>query len=448
MPFDVAVTKHYDKCAELLRPDAEPTDNGADNSTSNTPEKQTESSDEPASGETDKENTTDDSQQTKDTDDKKTASEDNSSNSQEKPTTSDEDNADHQEDKDGDGKDSKDSEGNERSDAGDEDKDTGDSADNGQNSDSCKTPRANEGKITDCVSEQPEDSSSTAQRDDEADPDGKPAEEGRQDGQGDPTKEEGVKDLETEGTAKNKGGNRTPGGGQKTKDDVVGTAGDSDECSKRGTDKKPQSDKSAAKRTPESTENRNRSNGKPTSPSRSSGDSGRRKGSAPSRTAHDAAGGDQSNEQRKDRRRIPTEAQPASDQNKENNQRLSQNSASKDGRRAENPPTKSGSESPPSQSSRKDAPPSTMKEKVRIFDMRRLTSRELEKTRRYQLQLGRTGGPLAGSTDRQLTRLLTEDFNEKAYPGYVIDSGRVNDLDSLKTHLEGKISTIERQNGS
>jgi len=72
--------------------------------------------------------------------------------------------------------------------------------------------------------------------------------------------------------------------------------------------------------------------------------------------------------------------------------------------------------------------------------MRLLTLRELQKTRHYKLQLGQTGGPMSGSTDKQLTRLLTEDYNEKAHSGYHIDTGRVNDLDSLKTHLQGNMS--------
>ena len=54
------------------------------------------------------------------------------------------------------------------------------------------------------------------------------------------------------------------------------------------------------------------------------------------------------------------------------------------------------------------------------------------------MQLGRTGGPMRGSTNKQLTRLLMEDYNEKACRGYHIGSGQVNDLDSLKTHLQGK----------
>ena len=75
----------------------------------------------------------------------------------------------------------------------------------------------------------------------------------------------------------------------------------------------------------------------------------------------------------------------------------------------------------PPQSPRKVAappPPPTVQEQVRIYDMKRLTSQELEKTRRCQQQLGRAGAPMCGATDRQLTRMIADDYNEKAHRGY------------------------------
>jgi len=62
-----------------------------------------------------------------------------------------------------------------------------------------------------------------------------------------------------------------------------------------------------------------------------------------------------------------------------------------------------------------------------------------EQVRQCQ-QLDRAGAPVSGTTDKQLTRLITEDFNEKAHRGYYIDSGRVNNLDSLASHLKGVMS--------
>lgn len=70
--------------------------------------------------------------------------------------------------------------------------------------------------------------------------------------------------------------------------------------------------------------------------------------------------------------------------------------------------------------------PYSVRDHVRIFEMRKLMSRELQKTRRYQQQLGRAGAPVSGgrcapvsgTTDRQLTRMIADDFNEKAHRGY------------------------------
>ena len=167
------------------------------------------------------------------------------------------------------------------------------------------------------------------------------------------------------------------------------------------------------------------------SPHESAGDGGRAYVSAPS-SVDDQPTTVKSNEQGKDRRRKPAECEPAPDQNKEKNSRS----------RAGNSTTRPGWESPPPQyAARKEAHPKSIQEQVRVFEMRRLTSRQLEKTRRYQIQLGRTGSSMTASTDRQLAHLLTEDFNERAHRGYRIDSARVYDLDSLRAHLQGKTST-------
>ena len=137
-----------------------------------------------------------------------------------------------------------------------------------------------------------------------------------------------------------------------------------------------------------------------------------------------------STEQRRGRRRKPADAQNE-DQNSAG-QKSSPRSRPRDDRPAGNSTAaKSGRESPP------PAAPNSIQEQVRIFDMRRLTMRQLEKTRRYQRQLGCAGGAVSGSTDKQLTRLLVEDYNEKAHRGYRVDGDEMPDLDALKTHLQG-----------
>ena len=199
--------------------------------------------------------------------------------------------------------------------------------------------------------------------------------------------------------------------------DSATNIGDSEEQPE--TDRKSRRDGAAGKKAPEGGEKRRRSKSQPTSPSRSPHDSGRRDVSAPSRATKDDQA--KSDDHRKHRRRNQAaESSPKSRRNKENEQKstsTTQNSRSKDDRRVGHP--------------------TSIQQQVRIFEMRRLASRELEKTRFYQMQLGRTGGPASRSTNKQLTRLLKEDFNEKAHRGYRINSGTAKDLHSLETHLQG-----------
>jgi len=76
--------------------------------------------------------------------------------------------------------------------------------------------------------------------------------------------------------------------------------------------------------------------------------------------------------------------------------------------------------------------PYSASEHVRIVDMRKLILHELQKTRRYQQQLDRAGAPVSGTTDRQLTRVVADDFNEKAQRGYRINSGQVRSADEMR----------------
>lgn len=260
----------------------------------------------------------------------------------------------------------------------------------------------------------------------------------------------------------NKRGRRTTGRKQKAADVVAGE--DMENNSKGKMERKSLRDSAvAAKKTSESSESRSRSKSQPTTPSQSRDDGGRRHVSAPSRPTSDDASTTaetkqcgitqcrtiqctmaNSNEQRSAWRRKPRQSSPASHHHDtENNQDSSQNLKPKDNRQIGN---FAAQRSPcPPQSAMKE--PNSIQEQVRIFEMRRLASRELEKTRRYQLNLGRTGGFSSKQTDRQLTHRLKEDFNEKAHRGHRIDSA--NDLDSLKVHLQGEsIKSHKKSEGS
>jgi len=204
-----------------------------------------------------------------------------------------------------------------------------------------------------------------------------------------------------------------------------------EKTSKQQTSRKSRKDKPTPRNT-------GKTKSQPTSPSRSPDSRPYDSAPSPSRTAADDQSTTvKSNEQRRDRR--------CKNKNK-NDATTSPNARSK----GDHSTSKTGSgTAPPSQSAKKEPTPYSMQEQVRIFEMRRLTSRELEKTRRYQQQLGRAGAPMSGATDKQLTRMIADDYNEKAHRGYHIDSSQVNDLGSLETHLKGMTSAcidcIQRQ---
>jgi len=276
-----------------------------------------------------------------------------------------------------------------------EDKD-GIVSDDGKNKESEEESEQNDEKTTDIVQEEPENSSVVPCEEIGIAASGLGDELTNEDRQNkhDESRKERVESLKEEEKVTNEDGKtETRKKKRKQKDNVVV---DSEESGKQETKQKSQRDAERAPRSP--------SKNRQTSPSRTADETG------------DQSTTTKTNEQRKDRRR-----KPAAEKSPQNTRR-----------------SKVERESTPPQSPRKEAPPSTIREQVRVFEMRRLVSRELEKTRRYQLQLGRAGAPVSGTTDRQLTRLIAEDFNEKAHRGYHIDDNQVNDLDSMKTYLQGK----------
>lgn len=204
----------------------------------------------------------------------------------------------------------------------------------------------------------------------------------------------------------------------------------------------------AAGKDKKKTRERSRSKSQPPSPTRRSGDT-QRNNSAPRSTFDTEKEKDQSvtptRKQRKDKRT----RKPAESQSKDNGQTKDSQKSSQNEKKEAVQPSQQRS--------------STIPEQVRIFEMRLLTSREMEKARRYRqqkrptsdtrmrgwrelenarryrLQLGHSGGTLSTSTsDKQLARLLTDNYNDRAHRGYHIDSDQVNDLETLHTQLKGK----------
>jgi len=356
LPYDVAVTKHHDRCAELLRPDDDAS-----------AEEQNTSKDQTPNGETETGNKEDDSRQSDVGDDKRSSSGKESLSNHEKNTADETDDDEDKHQKDESGEDSGGLSGN--SDVGDDDNDTADKPDNNQDKDSSE--------------KQPEENMEPGSDDRTTN------EDQAQDGS---TKERDAKDRKTADAATSKGDDRTTGRKPQTKKDDVG---------------KNQPSSSSPSRIPV-----------------------RQKDGAPS-TTDDRSNAAKPNERRRDRQpRKPAGSEPTPGQNRD---KSAQNSRPKDDQR----PGRSGAESP-----RKEAQASSIPEHVRIYEMRQLASRELEKTRRYRQQLGHTGGPMSRSSNKQLTRLLTEDYNEKAHRGYHIEDDQVKDLDELTAHLQGKISSL------